>query len=215
MESYRGLADLPDRMGFTAAEGGRVDSLPFAEGQILATIVDTWARVRVPPNVLTWGLHAQNAPGALQQMYTIRPRRYPISITSLWFETDPPGQTTSVRIVRHHGQGIPTGSPVIVTKMLEGSNDLQVGSDNVVVTQEADAQVQDHGGQVVFANASAPIILPGIPGIFPLPVYVLPGQSLVFQASIAAQIVGINIIWQQFSTNVDVLTSGTRPPPPP
>lgn len=55
MRSFRGLDALRRRLGLVMDTGAAIRSLPYAEGQVLATLADDWRALRIPPLVQTFG----------------------------------------------------------------------------------------------------------------------------------------------------------------
>lgn len=221
MRGYRGLGDIPDRMGLTFEEGGAVTDLPYAEGQTLSTLADNWTRVRLEPVILTWGAHVERLPIAGQRvMFTLQPRRVPVRIIHMAAELQTASASTALFYGRITGSGLP-GASIVDPILIEGENPL-LALGQQPSGQTPDARFLDHGSTAFAAlnTLSSPFmhaffnqfdstmdhIRAGGNAII-----VLPGQIFVWQGLQLATSGGLTVVWQELPSMVDVITAQNVP----
>ena len=208
MDSFRGLGDLPVRMGFTGPTGGIVMGLPYAEGQLLATLTDDWRRIRLEPQLLTWGARGSQALVAGQfNIQAFSAGRLAARI--IYLSTI--GTTGNVVVSRTTITGLVAASTAPIVP-LEAPTNLTVGG----VSTVAAANLILFPSQVAqFLNAAGFALPTGTQNwngcIFPR--LLLPGEFLVFQ-SVAGSPLEIMIAWEQLPSLIDVLTSRAEPVEP-
>lgn len=194
MDSFRGLADLPARMGLTV-QGGTVQALPYSEGQLFVTITDDWRRIRCEPQVHTFGCRFNLAAGANFNIAALAARRVPLRLIYADVNTDPAAGDVLVSRTSITGLVQTTSAPIVP---------LEVGT-----STNADAD------PMVFAQVGAPFLNPLGFRLFPgahenrwLPRLLLPGEFLVFQVPVAASVLNLQLVWEELTNaQTDVLTS--------
>jgi hypothetical protein len=209
VDSFRGLGDMPSRMGFTSSTGGRVDTLPYAEGQLIATLADDWRRIRLEPQVLTWGSRAQLAADVANfNVMAFAAGRLAARIKYLSTQ----GSAATVLVSRTNTTGlvVATTSPIVP---LEAPTHLPTGGVSTVAAANLIEYVPVAGA---FLNQQgfALTLTPGNTYGTWLPRLLLPGEFLVFQTQAINQALELSIVWEQLPSLLDVLTSRAEPVEP-
>jgi len=189
-------------MGLTFEQGQRVVSLPFAEGVTLTTLLDDWRRVRLEPQLLTFGSRLTRAAGGIGTfvLFSLAAGILPLRLIFVDIETN---VLAGARIVVQRT----TGPPAVVTTGPITPLEAPTGATNVSA-----AVFQDHGalgaqflnplGFSLFQNGG---FAPSGHGSW-LPRLLLPGEHLFFQAP-ANTALDCTVAWEQLPTSTDVVTS--------
>lgn len=210
MRSFRTLYELADRFGLTLETGEQVMSLPYAEGQMLATLADDWTRARIEPQVLTLAHRSSVvAPGAGNFNYhSFEARAYPCRL--VYLETGANG-VCFARVNQSTLDSLanPPTLPIgIAPSVLEGPVTL------------AETPPSNQGGLFVRGFQVTTVLNPArfsildaatTPNRSYLPLILLPGESLLFMNINANTSTVLQVVWQQLLTQSDVLTSQLPP----
>lgn len=208
MDAFRGLGDLPERMGFTAPNGGRVSGLPYAEGQLLVTLTDDWRRIRLEPQLLAWGSRSTQAANiGFFNICALAAGRLALRLNFVGI-TGSGGNIVCSR-TNITGLVVLTEAPIVP---LEAPTHLPTGG----VSTVAAARV------LQFSAIAAPFLnvlgwrLPSgtsVHGTW-LPRLLLPGEFLVFQSDVTGAPLDLGLSWEQPPSLIDVLTSRAVPVEP-
>jgi len=200
VDSFRSLGDLPTRFGFTGPTGGQIFSLPYAEGQLLATLGDDWRRIRCEPQVHTWGGRATvAAPGAgLFTTSILRAGTLPVRV--IYYLGDP-----SVVFSRFDPTGTVIAGTHIVT-LLEGA--FPLGVSGFLSPTASLLNLVPGGAPHTDPNAfrlGGGVAVQSFGDLFPL--ILLPGETLGFSPFTANTAYIFNVAWQEIPSQGDVQTS--------
>jgi hypothetical protein len=216
MDAFRGLGDMPSRMGFTSSTGGRVDTLPYAEGQLIATLADDWRRIRLEPQLLTWGSRVQLG-ASVGNFHVCALSAGRLALRLRYF--DPVGTTGGINISRTNITGLvlSTEAPIVPleapTHLPTGGVSTVAAARLLVFTPVAAQFLNPAGFKLLSAAVGGVGALQSFHGEW-LPRILLPGEFLVFQTDQVNIPLNFSIAWEQLPSLLDVLTSRAEPVEP-
>lgn len=180
-------------MGLTAPDGGRIQSLPYTEGQLLVTLIDDWRRIRAEPQILCWGARATVTAGAA-------------TFATCGFEANTRvarllyvDSSEAILASRVNGFGAmaPSGAPVT---LLEGPPLAGAPGGRLVTFPPQAVSFLDPLGFVGARDINNPI------GQW-LPRLIFPGEHFVFSRSVVNSPFTLDLAWEELPSLTDILTS--------
>lgn len=209
MRSFRGLGDIPDRMGLTLEEGQRVTNLPYAEGQLLVTLVDDWRNLRCRPQVATYGSRILRAAGGAATFATLALVATRLPLRLIYCDVEVTGAIISNPVIVQRGEETSPIVAVATASVLEGA-----GSGSTF-PEPATAEFRDHGTPALTFGGVFSFLLRQTTFTFGrgygdwLPRILLPGETLKFRAPVN-QAIEVNLAWEEYPTMTDVVTSQAK-----